>query len=723
MIRKDVIKKYRGVSRRILACTMVGCMAFSCAGNVSVPVVYAVEAGEVTEVKGYTDEQGIYYTLYGDGTCKVSDCKTDLKGDIKLSEEVIYNGKNYRVTSIGNSAFSWCGLTSITIPDSVTSIGDGAFEGCSSLISVTIPDSVTSIGECAFDGCSSLTSITIPSSVTSIGSSAFEDCSSLTSVTLSDGLTSIGKYAFYRCSSLTSITIPSSVTSIGNSAFYGCISLDSITVDSENTVYDSRNDCNAIIETATNTLIKGCKNAIIPSSVTSIGNYAFENCSSLTSITIPSSETSIGNYAFYSCSSLTSITIPSSVTSIGDWAFSYCSSLTSITIPSSVTSIGSGVFSGCSSLTSIDIPTSVTSIGSSAFYGCSSLTSITIPSSVTSIGEEAFYYCSSLTSITIPSSVTSIGDYAFYGCDKDKLVIYGESGSEAETHANDYEITFVDINAEVTPTPTPIPEATPTPAPEATPTPVPEATPTPVPEATPTPVPEATPTPVPEATPTPVPEATPTPVPEATPTPVPEATPTPTPEVTPLPEPEPVPTTPSVDTSTQSTYKIVYKLNGGKNNIKNPSAYTTSANVKLYAPKRAGYVFKGWYTTKNFKSSSKITKVSKDTNNAVTLYAKWEKVKKPAKVSLKTVKSTKAGTLSVTTKQGKSVVGYQFTVSTDKKFKKNVKNITTKKLTATFKGLKKGKTYYVKVRAYKVDSASKKVYGSYSSVKTVTVKK
>ena len=148
-------------------------------------------------------------------------------------------------------------------------------------------------------------------------------------------------------------------------------------------------------------------------SVTSIGDRAFHNCSSLTTVTIPESVTSIGYQAFLDCSSLTSITIPNSVTSIGDWAFYGCSSLTSITIPNSVTSIGDRAFSGCSSLTSITIPNSVTSIGDYAFYGCSSLTSITIPNSVTSIGDSAFYGCSSLTSIIIPNSVTSIGDDAF----------------------------------------------------------------------------------------------------------------------------------------------------------------------------------------------------------------------------------------------------------------------------------------------------------------------
>ena len=289
-----------------------------------------------------------------------------------------------------------------------------------------------------------VTSITIPTSVASIGESAFGCCFALTSITIPSSVTSIGEGAF-RSSGLTSITIPSSVTSIGEGAFRSCSGLTSIKVDSGNKYYDSRDASNAIIETKNNTLIAGCKNTIIPNTVTSIGSYAFQG-SQFTNITIPSSVTSIGEHAF-SSSGLTSITIPSSVTSIGEGAFRSCSGLTSIKvdsgnkyydsrdasnaiietknntliagckntiIPNTVTSIGSYAFQG-SQFTNITIPSSVTSIGEHAFSS-SGLTSITIPSSVTLIGDYAFSTCLRLTSITIPSSVTSIGDYAFYGC-------------------------------------------------------------------------------------------------------------------------------------------------------------------------------------------------------------------------------------------------------------------------------------------------------------------
>ena len=210
---------------------------------------------------------------------------------------------------------------------------------------------------------------------------------------------SIDKYAFEYCSGLTSVTIGNSVTSIGERAFSYCYGLESIIVENGNTIYDSRENCNAIIETETNTLIAGCKNTVIPNSITSIGESAFSNCKGLTSITIPNSVTSIGNNAFFKCEGLTSVTIGNGVTTIANGAFCACEGLTSITIPNSVITIGDYAFFGCTGLTSVTIPNSVTSIGEGAFNNCTGLTSVTIGNSVSSIGNDAFAYCTGLTSV------------------------------------------------------------------------------------------------------------------------------------------------------------------------------------------------------------------------------------------------------------------------------------------------------------------------------------
>ena len=293
-----------------------------------------------------------------------------------------------------------------------------------------------------------LESILLPNSVTSISGMSYWEADL--------GNQYMG--AFPDC--LTSVTIPKSVSSIGDNVFYGCNALTSIKVDSGNEKYDSRDDCNAIIETSTNSLIAGCKNTITPNSVTTIGQSAFAGCNGLTSVTIPNSVTTIGQSAFLDCNGLTSVTIPKSVMSIGSFAFKNCRDLTSVhisdmsawcrisfsgyssfstpyhlylngeeikdlIIPSDITSIGNYTFYNCSGLTSVTIPNSVTSIGNYAFCGCSDLTSVSIPNSVTSIGNYAFNSCSGLNSVIIPNSVTSIGGWAFYNCSSLASAIIG----------------------------------------------------------------------------------------------------------------------------------------------------------------------------------------------------------------------------------------------------------------------------------------------------------
>ena len=411
-----------------------------------------------TPAQEFTDEQGVKYTLTSNGNAYTVSGHTDAcAGDVIIPATL--NGCS--VTSISDNAFNSCyGMTSIVIPNSVTNIGIRAFEWCDGMKSVSIPNTVTTIGEQTFRHCEALTSVDIPNSVTSIGNSAFSDCTKLESVTIPNSVTSIGVSTFSDCSSLLSITIPNSVTSIGSTAFGKCRVISTIEVEDGNLVYDSRNNCNAIIETSSNTLIVGCKNTLIPNTVTIIGDYSFWGCNGLTSMRIPSSVTTISTSAFQGCSGLMSVTIPSSTTSIGKSSFEGCQNLveviSNIKIPSSV-SLGKKAFNGIASDAVLKVP-----LGSKDLYlaadGWNGFTSIVefeenitdaqgviytlnndgnsytvtghtdactgeivIPAtvnelSVTSIGEFAFHLCTELTSVSIPNSVTSIGRNAFGVC-------------------------------------------------------------------------------------------------------------------------------------------------------------------------------------------------------------------------------------------------------------------------------------------------------------------
>ena len=439
---KLVKKIYTFITAAACCAAISGIMPFSSSAEESVKTY-----GDLSYVSSDSDGDRIYDYI------AIIDCNESVT-KIEIPAEI----EDIPVVEIESSAFNGCAnLTSIIIPDSITSIGDFAFENCSGLTSITIPDSVTSIGDHAFYNCSSLTSITvsennkyfsslngvlfnkdktelvtylignerteyaIPDSVTSIGDRAFYKCSSLTSIIIPDSVTSIGDHAFHNCSGLTSITIPDSVTSIGDHAFYNC--LTSITVSENNKYFSSLNGV----------LFNKDKTELI---TYPIGNERTE-------YTIPDSVTSIGNFIFYNCSSLTSITIPDSVASIGNSAFYNCSSLTNIKLPDVIDIISGNTFRDCSSLLNIIIPDSVTAIKECAFYNCSNLTSITIPDSVASIENSAFYNCTSLKSITLNNPDCEISN------DKDTIpetaVICGYENSTAQAYAERYYKRFVAI--------------------------------------------------------------------------------------------------------------------------------------------------------------------------------------------------------------------------------------------------------------------------------------
>ena len=397
---------------------------------------------EVTDedlANAWTDEFGVKYSR---------DKKRLLKAPTEIRSYSVMNGTKI----ICNKSFQSTLLAQVIIPNSVICIGDHAFSGCC-LTSIDIPDELMSIGKWAFSY-NSLHSVIIPQSVKHIGKGAFGSCGSLIRINVNNenkfydsrndsnaiiekksntlivgcqntiipnNVKSIGEWAFAGCCNLSSIFIPKEVLNIGLRAFDGCERLKRISVDKDNESFDSRNDCNAIIETKSNTLIVGCQNTIIPNNVTTIGKWAFSRCEELSTIIIPDSVLNIHEGAFYNCRALSTINLPQGLKEIGSRAFSD-SGIESILIPNGVEVINESLFNCCRRLISVTLPNSVTTIENYAFYQCRPLYSISMSDNVITIGDLAFACCSSLTSIELSNSIQKIGKGAFYNCESLKKI-------------------------------------------------------------------------------------------------------------------------------------------------------------------------------------------------------------------------------------------------------------------------------------------------------------
>lgn len=311
--------------------------------------------------------------------------------------------------------------TKVNIPNSVTEIGNNAFDGCVDLVGVDIANSVKYIRTYAFRNCSGLLDVKFPSSLTHIYNNAFQNCDSLRKIDIPIGVTYVAYSSFSGCDNLTEVSISNTVKTIGTdsiSAFTDCKNLMKITVEEGNENYYTSGNC--LIEKANKKLVQGCNTSVIPQdgNILIIGEAAFQNLKGLQEIEIPISTTTIERDAFEGCVGLTKVSLKNGLTTIGNEAFYKCSSLQEIEIPNSVTSIGSDAFGGCKGLTKVLIGDGVVSISSSAFYGCSALTEIKIPGNVKTIDSSAFTYCSGLTSVILGNGLTSIGSGAFQYCDK-----------------------------------------------------------------------------------------------------------------------------------------------------------------------------------------------------------------------------------------------------------------------------------------------------------------
>lgn len=374
-------------------------------------------------VKFFDETSGLYYNITGDSTVEVTYDVTHFNtyvGDIVIPEAVTYQGITYTVTAVGDSAFENCEgqLTSVIVPNTVTSIGEKAFASSTNLRIVVLPNSVNTIGDMCFTSCVSLTTVRLPDSITVLSYNVFGHCESLSSIVIPPTVTLIKKYAF-QGTNLASIDIPESVTFIGESAFENCSGLTMIDIPNSVTELGpgAFRDCS------------GLRFIRLPENMETIPAYLMRGCNSLASISIPENVTEIGEAAFSNCYNLTEIEIPDGVKTLGPSAFENCSNMVTLNMPETVTRLGDYLFKGCSRLSTITLPQSIDTIPRGVFTNCSRLDSIVIPESVVAIDGWAFAYCYALKEVVIPHNVQSIDVGAFVDCKNLSKVVLGESVS------------------------------------------------------------------------------------------------------------------------------------------------------------------------------------------------------------------------------------------------------------------------------------------------------
>ena len=651
-------------------------------------------------------------------------------------------------TEIAEGLFAGCtGIEQITIPDTVTVIESGAFGGCINLKEIDVPNSVTEIQRSAFEYCSSLKTAKLSENLKSIGMYSFNNCTSLTEVHLSDILKEIPSNTFSGCKKLTTINFPSTLTTIGDSAFYGCESLPEAILPSG-------------VEKIESNAFKNCKSlkkAVVPDTVSSIGSSAFYGCEALTDITLGSKLKKIDSQTFYGCTALPSIVIPYNVTTIGDSAFVNCTKLTQITVPRNTASIESNAFSyprkmtmygpsGCYAQTyangkgikyvaqdihATSIRLDITN-KTAEYYDEFQLTATIAPQNFTDavtwtssnedvatvsdtgyvevcgVGTAVITVTAGNVKAACTVTVPQLIDWIEFDEDEIELksgetyqlrpdispsnatnkklkytssdtkvaevsasgLVTAKSEGEARIRAaatdgsDEYAVCYVTVTGKAKVTGITLNQTS--------------------------------------------------------------ATVDGSGNVTAkAPGRTKITVTSAENSSYQASctvtvpYNITYKLNKGKNNASNPSTYY-GKKITLKNPSRKGYTFAGWYTDAKFKK--KIKTIESSAKCDYTLYAKWTKVN-VAKVSITSAKNSKSKQILLKYKKISGIKGYEISYSTDKKFKKAVTRKNTTKTSYTISKLKKGKTYYVRIRAYKVDSTGKKVYGKYTSVKKVKVSK